>query len=116
MEFQEERIDDTYVVTAKGRLDASASSAFGEWIGRLIGTANPKLLIDFTDVDLVTSAGLRIILILEKKTKAAGGTLALCGMHDYVREVFDISGLTPILRIYAGRSDGIVALKDGRRI
>jgi anti-anti-sigma factor len=110
MEISEEHVGDTCVVTAKGRLDGGASAAFAERIGGLISDPNPKLLIDFAGVDFVTSAGLRAVLLLVKKVKAAGGTFALCSVQDSVREVLDITGFTGMLSIHPARADAIAAL------
>lgn len=110
MELEEERVGDACVVTAKGRLDGASSSIFADRISGLITNPKPKILIDFTEVDFVTSAGLRAVLILLKKVKAADGSFALCGVQDSVREVLDISGFTAMISIHPARSDGIAAL------
>jgi anti-anti-sigma factor len=110
MEIHDERIGDTCVVTAKGRLDGSASAAFAEKVGGLIASPSPKLLIDFAGVDFVTSAGLRAVLVLVKKVKAAGGSFVLCGVQEPVREVLDITGLTALLSIHSARAEAIAAL------
>jgi anti-anti-sigma factor len=72
MEIQKERVGDVAVVSVNGRLDGIYSSAFANQIGKLITGENPKILIDFTDIDFVTSAGLRALLVLIKKAKATG--------------------------------------------
>jgi anti-anti-sigma factor len=110
MEIHDERVGDTCVVTAKGRLDGGASAAFADKVGSLITTPNPKLLIDFAGVDFVTSAGLRAVLLLVKKVKAAGGSFALCGVQDSVREVLDITGFTGMFSVHAARGDALAAL------
>lgn len=111
MDIQEERVGDTYVVIAKGRLDSSSSAAFAERVGGLLNDANPRLLVDFAEVDFVTSAGLRAVLLLLKKAKAVNGAFALCSLQAPVREILDISGFTPMLTIHAARPDGLAALK-----
>jgi anti-anti-sigma factor len=110
MDLHEERVGDTMVVTTKGRLDGVTSAAFADRIGGLAASAKPKLLIDFAGVDFVTSAGLRAVLTIVKKVKASGGALVFCGVQDAVREVFDISGFTPMLSIHQARADGLAAL------
>ena len=110
MEIQEEQIGGTHVVTVKGRLDGVTSSAFADRMGALIAHPNPKLLVDFADVDLVTSAGLRAVLLIIKRVKASGGAFALCNVQASVQEVFDISGFTAMLSIHAARAEGIAAL------
>jgi stage II sporulation protein AA (anti-sigma F factor antagonist) len=110
MELQEERVGDTCVVVATGRLDGSASGAFADRVGGLIDGANRKLLVDFAGVDFVSSAGLRAVLAMIKKVRAAGGAFALCGVQAHVREVLDIGGFTSMLSIHGGRADGLAAL------
>ena len=110
MDIQKERVGDVQVVTAEGRLDGIYSSAFANQVGELITGENPKILIDFTDIDFVTSAGLRALLVLVKKTKTTGGAFALCGINEQVREVLDISGFTAMFSIHPGRAEGIAAL------
>jgi anti-anti-sigma factor len=110
MEINDERIGQTCVVTAKGRLDGGASAAFAERVGGLITSPNPKLLIDFAGVDFVTSAGLRALLQLVKKVKAAGGSFALCAVQDPVREVLDITGFTGMFSVHAARADALAAM------
>ena len=111
MEIHDERVGNTCVVTAKGRLDGSASTAFTDRIGGLIASSNPKLLIDFSGVDFVTSAGLRAVLVLVKKVNAAGGSFALCrSCRIPMREVLDITGFTSMFSIHPARADAIAAL------
>ena len=110
MEIQKERIGDAYVVSANGRLDGIYSTAFAKEVGALIDGTNPKILIDFAEIDFVTSAGIRAVLLLMKKAQAAGAVFALCGVNDQVREVLDASGLAPIIPIHPGRLEGLSAL------
>ncbi len=110
MEIQNERVGDTYVVSATGRLDGIYSTAFAKEVGELIAGANPKILIDFAEIDYVTSAGIRAVLLLMKKANASGAVFALCGLNEQVREVLDATGLTPIITIHPNRTEGIAAL------
>jgi hypothetical protein len=59
MEMKKEQVGDAHVVTVVGRLDGIYGSAFANQVGELITGTNPKILIDFTDIDYVSSAGLR---------------------------------------------------------
>jgi anti-anti-sigma factor len=110
MEIQKEQVGDLHVVTVGGRLDGIYGSAFANQIGELITGTNPKVLIDFTDIEYVSSAGLRALLVLVKKSKATGGIFALCGVNDEVRQILDISGFTPMFSMYSGRAEGVAAL------
>src|SRR4029077_20693828 len=68
----------------------------------------------FTDIDFVTSAGLRAVLLLMRKAKASGGAFALSGVNVQVREILDVSGLAEMFSIHSGRAEGIASLqRDG---
>jgi anti-anti-sigma factor len=110
MDIQTEHVGDACVVMASGRLDGIYSTAFANQVGALITGENPKILIDFSDVDMVTSAGLRALLLLVKKASASGSMFALCGVNAEVLEVFNISGFTGFLSIHPGRAEGLAAL------
>jgi len=110
MEIHKEQVGDVWVVAVNGRLDGIYSSAFANQVGALITGTNPKILIDFAEIDFVTSAGLRAMLLLVKKANEAGSVFALCGVNDQVRQVLDISGFTAMFRIHPGRAEGLAAL------
>jgi anti-anti-sigma factor len=110
MDIQTEHVGDACVVTASGRIDGIYSTAFANQVGALITGENPKILLDFADVDMVTSAGLRALLLLVKKASATGCVFALCGVNAEVLEVFNISGFTGFLTIHPDRPAGLAAL------
>lgn len=114
MDINKEQVGDAYVVSPTGRLDGIYSTAFAKEVGELIAGAHPKILIDFAEIDFVTSAGIRAVLLLMKKAKASGAAFALCGVNDQVREVLDATGLESIIPIYPDRTEGLAALNEAQ--
>ncbi len=114
MDINKEQVGDAYVVSPTGRLDGIYSTAFANEVGELIAGAHPKILIDFAEIDFVTSAGIRAVLLLMKKAKASGAAFALCGVNDQVREVLDATGLESIIPIYPDRTEGLAALNEAQ--
>jgi anti-sigma B factor antagonist len=57
------------------------------------------LILDFKEVDYISSAGLRIIIVVQKKITADGKRLELINMNETVKNVFDITGFSQILNI-----------------
>ena len=110
MELVEEVQGRVVVVSARGRLDGSTSQAFGARLEKLAATSEPRLVVDFSGIDFVSSAGLRVVLTVLKRVKAAHGMLALCSVQDPVREVLDITGFTGMLDVHAGRTEAMAAL------
>lgn len=98
MEISETQRNDCLVVTLRGRLDSTTSPGFEQQALDMLAR-HPRLVLDFTDVDYISSAGLRVLLLIAKKTKQGGGALVLCGLRDSLREIFEISGFMAILDI-----------------
>ena len=110
MDIREERHGSVCVVTLRGRLDVATSAAFAERVDRLIAGSQPRLLVDLSGVDFVSSAGLRVILAVMKKVKAANGIFALCAVRAPVREVLDMTGFTPLIEIHPEVSTALAAM------
>jgi len=98
------------VVTARGRLDGSTSQAFGARLEKLAATPEPRLIVDFSGIEFVSSAGLRAVLTALKRVKAANGMLALCAVRAPVKEVLDLTGFTGMLDVHRDRAEAMAAL------
>ena len=86
-------------LTVKGRIDALSSAEIQKGFDKLILAGERVILVDFTWVNYVSSAGLRLFLSVQKKLKAIGGEIVLLKPVPSVLEVFKISGLDQIFRI-----------------
>jgi len=52
-----------------------------------------KVILDLTKTDYVSSAGLRMLLLLYRQLKAKGGKMALVGMSEEIKDVMANTGL-----------------------
>jgi anti-sigma B factor antagonist len=107
MEIEEAAFGRTIVVTPRGRLDSASAKAFEESLMRVAAAEKPAVVVDFTDLDYISSAGLRVLLMAAKRTKAAHGALVLCGLKPHVREVFDVSGFSTLFTIETDRATAL---------
>lgn len=105
--------DDICEVRPKGRLDSATGPAFEQDLLQQIAAGRQRLLLDFAELQYISSAGLRIVLLAAKKMKAAGGRLALCSLNPQIAEVFEISGFSNILDIQPSRDAAISTLSAG---
>ena len=95
------------VLAFEGRLDTQTSPDAQQQLTRLIEEGGTKILVNLEKLDYISSAGLRILLIVAKQLKTADGELRVCGLNDVVKEVFDISGFDMILPISASESEAL---------
>lgn len=96
MEIGEARVDGVLAITPAGRLDTTTSPSFEQHLDALLTRGERRLLVDFSAVDYISSAGLRVMLLLARGVRDAGGSLALCCMGDSVRRVFHLAGFLPL--------------------
>ena len=107
MQFNEERTGKFYVLNVSGRLDASTSSSFDEKLTSIIDSGEKNLLINFKELDYISSMGLRVLLQAAKKLKANQGSISLCEMKENILEVFDIAGFTQVFQIYKTYNEAV---------
>ena len=90
---------DISIISLTGSLDTNTSKEAEDQINKLIDEGSIKLLIDLTDLDYISSSGLRILLSTSKKLKSLRGEMRICGLNETVNEVFEISGFTMIFNV-----------------
>lgn len=110
MEITERKHDGITVWEVKGRLDSNTASQLEEKLEALLAEKEQKLLIDFSHLDFISSAGLRVLLWGMKTLRAAKGRLALSSLKENVKEVFDISGFNAALPYFMGMEDAVFFL------
>jgi anti-anti-sigma factor len=66
--------------------------------------------VDCTEMEYISSAGLRVLLVAAKHNRAAGNRLALAALRDNPREVFEICGFAAIFAIYPTVAAAVAAL------
>jgi anti-anti-sigma factor len=111
MEFAHESEGDIEVARLSGRLDSSSAPTAEEQLTRLIGSGTPRLAIDLSNLDYISSAGLRVLLLVARKVQQAHGKLALFGLAPSVREVFSISGFDTIFTVRDDAAAAIAAVR-----
>ena len=109
MDIKETQHDDITLVSLAGRLDSSTSAQFEQYILTKVG-GQPRLIIDFSSLDYISSAGLRVLLLTAKKVKQGNGRLILCALKDHIHEVFEISGFLSILDVRASETDALAGM------
>lgn len=80
----------------KGCLDTTATPDFAAAIEGTAGAAT--LVLDMLELEFISSSALRQ-LVATKKKRGAGFKIALSGMNEVVREVFDVTGLDEIFEV-----------------
>ena len=88
------------IISISGRIDGISSTEIEKEFNLLTSSGERIIVVDFTDVNYISSAGLRIFLITQNNLLKIGGELILVNLKSSVREVFRISGFERVIKIY----------------
>jgi len=113
MKIGEERQDGSLVVAPSGRIDSNSSSELERALLGHAGSGETRIVVDLAEVEYISSAGLRVLLMAAKKLQDAKGRLVLCAMPESVRLVFELAGFLPIFTIETTREAALARLVEG---
>jgi len=91
-------VPDAQVIILEGVIDASTSATLESVLKTLAVGAKKRVVIDMTGVDFVNSAGWGMLLERAEKVISSGGTFTLAGMQEDVSEIFQLLGLSKVIR------------------
>ena len=109
MQISTRTSNDIHIVAINGSLDSTTSPEAQKSLDAVVAGAK-KVALDFSQLDYISSAGLRILLGAAKQLRAKGGTLGMFGLNQSVREVFEISGFSSILSVHQSEAEAIGAM------
>lgn len=98
MDINTHRDGNTLVVEAAGRLDTTTAPEFTDELNKSLTDDVTKLIIDFENLEYISSAGLRALLSAHKKMSAKDG-MTVRNVNDVVEEVLDVTGFLDILNV-----------------
>jgi stage II sporulation protein AA (anti-sigma F factor antagonist) len=93
--IRREAVAGAVVLRIHGRLGTATSGDLLEAIVRAIREGDRRLVLDLTEVDYASSAGLLVLDAAAGRMHEAGGTLILCEVSEPVRLVMELAGLLP---------------------
>jgi len=83
------------ILCLKGRFDASQSAT----AERALAQAEGKTVVDFAELQYISSAGLGVLLAAQKRLSQSEGGLKLVNMNDHIRELFELAGFDMVFEI-----------------
>jgi anti-sigma B factor antagonist len=107
MDIIEKRLNEIVIFKLNGNLNSNTSPALEDKIFEAIKNESKNMILDFEDLDYISSAGLRVIMKATKNLKQSEGMIVLCSMQDYVKEVFEIAGFDAYLPIVSTMDDAL---------
>jgi anti-anti-sigma factor len=97
------------IVTIDGRIDTTNFNTFEKEITEIIDGGELNIVLNCKGLNYISSSGLRVFLISQKKLMNLNGKLHLCEMQPTIKEIFDISGFSTIFKIFDSENDALEA-------
>jgi anti-sigma B factor antagonist len=89
------------LVKISGRVDSSTAPKFAEEIAKITYAGRYKIVIDLSEVQFLSSAGLRVLIATQKNSKRYNrGEVLLAAVPANILSVFDLAGFTSIFKIF----------------
>ncbi len=105
MDIKREKIENYTVLKIKGRVDTIHAVELEAEVNRLFESGEKHLIFNCNKMDYISSSGLRVFLVAQKKVLSLKGELFLCELQPGIQEVFRISGFASLFKIYDNQNE-----------
>lgn len=109
MEISSQQQSDITILTLNGRLDGESSPTLEKTVNHHLSNGSKRIVFDCTQLNYISSAGLRVFLLSSKKATSAGGEIAFSSLQNSIIEVFELSGFD---NLFTAHADLETALAD----
>jgi anti-sigma B factor antagonist len=97
------------LVIVKGRIDSYTAPNLSETLNSITKHNRCKIIIDMSDVSYVSSAGLRVLIDIQKTCKKGNqGEVLLVNIPQRVYETLELAGFTPLFKFYKNVDSALV--------
>ena len=100
MEMMVRNEEKAAIIAVTGRMDAVSAPQFDKRLETLMAEGATRIIVNFQNLEYISSAGLQIVLANAKKLEFIDGELLLTNLSGAVKEVFEISGFDTIFQIF----------------
>ena len=107
------RNNDIHILKVSGFLNVESANGLEMILNELIVKENPKKVIfDFSELEHISSSGLRVIMNFYKKMSAKNGKVIICSAKEGIKKVLKLVELDSILEIYSTLEEGVKSLEN----
>ena len=110
IDVQWERTDGVLVATIIGRVDGGNADEFQRLLEAGIEPGDTALILDLEQLAFISSAGLRVGLIIARKFNEPGKRFGICTLPTHIRGVITVSGFDNLIAVYESRAAALSAI------
>lgn len=111
MKFTANHQGNTLILTPQGRIDHASAEAFSAALSSYLAeckSGGKPLILDFSQIEYVSSIGLRALMLAARQVKAQGGKIAIAAPTPLVREVFEVCRFNLVISLYDSVNGALV--------
>ena len=112
MDILSQSIGSIKILGLSGRFDIQTSPQVNEWMQDATSKPPAKVVVDLSDVSFLDSTALSILVQGLKRSRELNGDVRLCGLHQPVRMIFELTRLDKAFEIYNSQEDAIEAFNS----
>jgi anti-anti-sigma factor len=109
VEIREKKVDHTLVVSVVGSIDAHTADQLLSFLRLCVDGGQSQFVLDLGQVDFMSSAGLRVIVDILRRSRDQGGDLYLACAQGGVENTLAISGFTRVIKTYPTVEDAVAS-------
>ncbi len=113
MNIEAAELNGITIIPLEGRLDGNNAAVAEQAFLKLLNEGKQQFIFDFSGLQYISSAGLRVILVAAKKLRASKGRMICAALGEQVYDVFEMSGFTTILEMAASKEEALDKLGAG---
>ena len=106
------REGDALVAAALGRIDSSSASDFQQILEGGIAPDDHALVLDAERVSFLSSAGLRVLLVVARRFKGADRHFLVCSPSESTRQVLEASGFDRMIPVHESRAAALASITE----
>ena len=96
------------LVKAQGRVDSATAPQLAKALDDITGSGRYKIILDLSDVDFMSSAGLRVLISTQKTCKRYNrGEVVLAAVPKRIHDALELAGFIPLFKFYDNILDAV---------
>ncbi len=107
MNFRDRQVGGVIIGCASGRIDLSNADAFKDSLSAALSQSKTALILDLSELEYISSAGLRSLMIVSKAAKGEGKAFGIAALRPLVLEIFTISKFNLVFPLFDTVRDAI---------
>lgn len=111
MSIQVDILGNSSIIRLRGHIDASTATDLEKEVMAALETAKGPFIMDLKEVGYISSAGLRLFLIISKWSRAHHVDFCLTSVNDTVMNIFNISGFARLMHFYPTLEEALISQK-----